>query len=516
MWQLRGNALWCVPVFFLTWFTPLVAQSAEQALVRAQQEQSAGQYALAASDYAKATRQQPAVPELWANRGLMEYLAGQTAPSIVSLNRALKLNPSLVSPLLFLGKAYMDTGRPKDAVPLLERARHLRPEDPQILLALGKAYDGVRDWSRAAEVHDAAVTLDPKLAAAWFALGVDRLSLIDDQGRRLARVTPKNTWASALYADELMTQGRTAEAVARYQELAAAASTREAACLLHTVREESTRATEATEANAQEAIVAALTNKAGTTAPGCEPQQAATAYWSGRYAASAAAAGQRLRGAPDAPEAVYWLIKANEKSAVEALEHFAMLAPRSAASADLLGDLYRRRRQPDRAIEQYQRALALEPDDVVAWLGTSAAYFAAGQTRKSMDAARSGLERQPDHPQLNLLMAEGLVASHQYDSAKPYVERSRRVPAELLGRMHALAGTIAAHDGDTNTAIAELSQALPSDEDGSLHYQMYRLYKQAGRERDAEQAMAEVKAIEAQRREHAVVALHGTNGQSSN
>ncbi len=483
--------------------------------MRAQQEQSAGQFAAAAADYAQATSVQPAVPELWANRGLMEYLAGQTAESITSLKHALKLNPSLISPMLFLGKGYIDKGQPQSAVPLLEHARRLRPQDPQILLTLGKAYEKMQKWSAAAEVHSTIIASHPDLAPAWFSLGVDRLSLIDDEGRRLAHTTPKSVWASALYADELMTQGRTGEATAQYQELARNATPLEAACLLRTVRNDLQSSPNRPDPSAAEAITSALAAKAGSTEPKCGPQQVATAYWDGEHEAAAAAASQHLKITSNAPEALYWSVKANEKSAVEALAHYEQLAPHSAATADLLGDLYRRRRQPDRAIEEYRRALAIDQDDVVAWLGISAAYLSAGKMEEWMGAARSGLQRRPDHPQLNLLMAEGLVASHHYDEAKPYLERSRLVPAELLGRMHALAGTVAAHDGDTSTAIAELAQALPTDEDGSLHYQIYRLYKQAGRERDAEQAMAEVKAIQAQRREHAVVALKEANGQSS-
>src|SRR5580698_6879409 len=82
------------------------AQDIDAAIERAQTEQSAGQYAKAAADYAQATSFDPDTPELWANRGVMEYLAGEIDASIASLKHALLLNPKLFTPLLFIGKAY--------------------------------------------------------------------------------------------------------------------------------------------------------------------------------------------------------------------------------------------------------------------------------------------------------------------------------------------------------------------------------------------------------------------------
>src|SRR5450432_3284341 len=88
------------------------AQGLDELLQKAVAAQSSGNYADAAALYAGATARSPATPELWSNRGVMEYLAGHADASIASLKHALRLNSSLFTPTLFLGKAYVQTGQP--------------------------------------------------------------------------------------------------------------------------------------------------------------------------------------------------------------------------------------------------------------------------------------------------------------------------------------------------------------------------------------------------------------------
>lgn len=84
---------------------------------------------------------------------------------------------------------------------------------------------------------------------------------------------------------------------------------------------------------------------------------------------AARAAARQLAVRADNPEALYWSVKANEKRAVEALTRYEQLAPQSPATYDIVGDLYRRRSQPDSALEQYSKALDMNPHDAPALMG---------------------------------------------------------------------------------------------------------------------------------------------------
>ena len=121
-----------------------LAQDQEQALqsllADAAAAQSRGDFSAAAESYRKATELEPAVPEFWANLGLMYYETGRSADAIQSFKQAIRLNATLYVPQLFLGIEYLKTQKPDAAVPFLETATRLNSKDPLAELSLGKAY----------------------------------------------------------------------------------------------------------------------------------------------------------------------------------------------------------------------------------------------------------------------------------------------------------------------------------------------------------------------------------------
>ncbi len=119
------------------------------------------------------------MPELWANLGLMQQEAGDIASAVPSFQQANHLNPSLYVPNLFLGNDYVRTGKAPEAIPFLTKAEKTNKTDPQAPLALGRAYYAMGKFSTAAQEFERAVALDPKLGAAWFALGIARLNQVE-------------------------------------------------------------------------------------------------------------------------------------------------------------------------------------------------------------------------------------------------------------------------------------------------------------------------------------------------
>ncbi len=64
-----------------------------------------------------------------------------------------------------------------------------------------------------------------------------------------------------------------------------------------------------------------------------------------------------------------------------------------------------------------------------------------------------------------------------------------------MPRIHALLGQVCASQGDTQRAIEEYKLGLPSDDDGSMHYQLGRLYQKTGEATLAARAFADSKAL---------------------
>jgi len=151
----------------------------------------------------------------------------------------------------------------------------------------------------------------------------------------------------------------------------------------------------------------------------------------------------------------------------------------------------------EEAREEYAKVLAVSPGSVAGLAGLAAVDFTDGKVEVAQDTAQKALARSPEDGEINLLMGEILVARKQYADAEPYLKRALKARADLLARVHALLGRVFAMTGRETEAIEELRQGLASDDDGSVHYQLARLYQRTGNSKAAEAAFEESKRIRA-------------------
>lgn len=207
---------------------------------------------------------------------------------------------------------------------------------------------------------------------------------------------------------------------------------------------------------------------------------------------------------PHSAEALYWSIQANERLAVQSLARFQQLESNSVRSHVLLGDIYHQLEREDDAEVEYHKALALEPGNPAAMLGLAFACLSNNEIEKAMETARTALERSPQDPELNMVVAETMVAKAQFAEAEPFLMKSLNVKPQLLGHVHALMGKVYSETGRTNEAISQLKMSESSDENGSIHYLLARLYRQVGDKKDAAAALDQVKTIKQQRRDRGV------------
>lgn len=224
---------------------------------------------------------------------------------------------------------------------------------------------------------------------------------------------------------------------------------------------------------------------------------ASNAFFSGHFR-TAALAGDRLRQKyPNNPAGWYWAVRANLKLGVVALARAGEVEPDSPRIHALLGDAYQRRKMFDEAREEYFKVLAVSPDSVAGLAGLAATDLANDRIEEAQVSAQKALARSPADSEINLLMGEILVARREYANAEPYLEHSLHARPDLLPRAHALLGQVCARTGRPKEAIKELTQGLASDEDGSVHYQLARLYQEAGDARAAAAAFEKSKQLRA-------------------
>jgi len=243
---------------------------------------------------------------------------------------------------------------------------------------------------------------------------------------------------------------------------------------------------------------------------------AACSFFTGDYTLTSDA-GSALQSLPSHPQAqaLYWSIKANEKLAFESLARFQQLEPNSARSHILLGDIYRQRQRYDDAQKEYSKALDLSPNDVAALLGLATAYFDDANIARTIEIAHKALVQSPDDPEINLLIGEALISQHNFPDSEPYLLKALHAKPQMLPHVHALLGEAYAADGKLEDALRELKLGVDSDQDGSIHYQLARLYGKLGDTADAAIAIQQMKAIQQKRREGAVIAVQDSHPASA-
>jgi predicted Zn-dependent protease len=126
---------------------------------------------------------------------------------------------------------------------------------------------------------------------------------------------------------------------------------------------------------------------------------------------------------------------------------------------------------------------------------------------EAFDIDRSLLAEDQNDPEANLLAGEILVQRKLYAEAEPYLSKCRNLQPEFVPRLHALLGRVYAETDRIPAAISEYKAGLSTDEDGSIHYQLARLYQKSGDKNAAEEAFRESKRLSRQWDDRARISL---------
>ena len=207
-------------------------------------------------------------------------------------------------------------------------------------------------------------------------------------------------------------------------------------------------------------------------------------------------AAQRLRKNADTlVQGLYWESKADQKLATGALARAGEIDANSTRMHGLLGDVFREQRRWDDAEAEYRKAVALDPNGHNARLGLAITLFTELKTDDALSIDESLLAEDAANPGANLLAGEIFVQRNQFSEAEPYLLKCANLMPELVPRYHALLGRVYAETDRIHEAMAEYKLGLSTDENGSIHYQLARLYQKSGNKAAAQEAFAESKRL---------------------
>jgi tetratricopeptide (TPR) repeat protein len=441
---------------------------------RGKELMAAGRYAEAVPVYRDLVKNVPGNSGLLLNLGMALHLAGQDREALPELQAALRLQPDSLPAALFLGIASLRLGRTAEAVAPLQKAVQLQPDNIDARSALVEALLGVERYAQA-EPHLVQLSrLTPKEPSTWFNLGRTYEELAGQAFHDLLKRGPESSFALSLVAAARLKQGRRSAAFHLYRQALDRGPT------LRGVHE----ALAGIYRSAGHPDWAAVEDERERRLPraDCAREPLECGFSAGRYRDVVAAASRS-----NTPKAYYWLARAYDALAGEALNRLEALPP-SALSYEVRAQGFRNEGRFGESAAEWRRAIALAPAD------TRLKTELAVTLRLDQDFAEAHrileevLRAQPGAVEANYLLGDVLLAQQQTERAIPYLERAIRLAPKhahaqaALGRAYALLGRGA-------EAIPHLKQGLPADEDGSVRYQLARAYQAAGQTDDAKAAL---------------------------
>ena len=121
-----------------------------------------GEFAKAIDDLSRAVELEPADPQPWFDRALVQLRIGRPLLAMADLDKALALKPDHVQALLMRGRLYLANKDEKRGRADLEEAIRLSPKDEDVHLTVGGVYLNARLFEPAIGQYDQWIAANPK------------------------------------------------------------------------------------------------------------------------------------------------------------------------------------------------------------------------------------------------------------------------------------------------------------------------------------------------------------------
>jgi tetratricopeptide (TPR) repeat protein len=187
-------------------------------------------------------------------------------------------------------------------------------------------------------------------------------------------------------------------------------------------------------------------------------------------------------------EGLYLLGSSYGNLALETMNKLTEIAPDSASLHRLLGDAFAGRERYGDAIHEYETALGASPDDPALYLALGNAYFSDMQFKVAEQTFARAIKLDPLNADAYYMRGYALVQLHQPGEAIPLLQRALELNPHIQGG-HAEMGKAYAESGQIQAAVRHLELASDTDTDGSLHFQLYTLYRRLGEKEKAQRAL---------------------------
>lgn len=202
---------------------------------------------------------------------------------------------------------------------------------------------------------------------------------------------------------------------------------------------------------------------------------------------------------PDGPEELYLLATSYKRAALAQFERMAQLDPDSTRAHQVLGDSYLAQQRLDLALAEYERAVELAPANSELRYQVGSVLHRKMEYGRSADVFSKVVELDPLNAEAHVLRGEAMARLGRNDEAVRSMQRGLALKPKSAAA-HVALGRAYRAAGDNDEALRHLSMGAASDPDGSVHYQLFLLYRELNRPKEARAALATSQQLRAGRR----------------
>src|SRR5205807_2065615 len=159
------------------------------------------------------------------------------------------------------------------------------------------------------------------------------------------------------------------------------------------------------------------------------------------------------------------------------------------------------RQDLDEALQQFQLALELRPNDSELHEALGEAYFDNHSDEDAQKELERALILEPSRTHALYLLGRLYVQKRENEKALSYLQQALRLQPDLA-EASGLLGTTYVRLGRFANAIPKLEKAAPFDHYGNVHYQLYLAYRKLGRTELAQKALARSQDLRRSSLEH--------------
>jgi tetratricopeptide (TPR) repeat protein len=194
--------------------------------------------------------------------------------------------------------------------------------------------------------------------------------------------------------------------------------------------------------------------------------------------------------------ALYWTQECARRLAEQSFEQLARIAPGSYFVHLLNAQTGEEQQNPELAIREYRLAIQQRPDAVLARVLVGHLEWKWLRFDAALTDLRKAWAITPWDPMVNYLIGDSLVEQQQSRQALPYLRRALATRSGFLDAEASL-GRALARLGNLQEAASDLEKVASADRDGSIHYELFRVYLRMGKKDLAARNLAQAKELRA-------------------